>query len=248
MRTAIAGLLFVAAMAMVAVTMPGFVPKARAADEAEIEAVVRKLLTEKPEIVIDAIRAYQAKEEAAKADRQRDTLTSHKDTIYNNAADPAIGSPDAKITLVEFFDYRCGYCKRSLQNVLDLVDGNPDVRVVFKELPILGPESLAATRVSLALQKVAPQHYRAFHTATMRHRGALTEDALMKIVAAAGADTAAVETAMKDPSVEETIRANHALAEALGIRGTPAFIIGDHVIPGAASLQTLEHLVDQQRS
>jgi protein-disulfide isomerase len=237
----------IAAVALVIAAAPNLASKAYAADAAEFEESVRKLLLEKPEIVIDAIRTYQAREEEAKAERQRQQLAASKDAINGNPEDPVMGNPDGKITVVEFFDYRCGYCKRALQTVLDLVKRNPDVRVVFKEFPILGPESMVATRVSLAVQKVAPQHYSAFHTKALSHRGALNQESLLKIATEVGADAASVENAMKDPSIAKAIKANYNLAESLGIRGTPAFIIGGEVVPGAVSLDELERLVKQER-
>jgi protein-disulfide isomerase len=247
MRAWLARLFSVAAIALLAAASLTAPLTAQAADEAEIEAVVRKLLTEKPDIVIDAIRAYQAREEAEKESRQREQVTSQKDALQGNPGDPVIGNPNGSITVVEFFDYRCGYCKRSLDTVLSLVDRNSDVRVVFKEFPILGEESTIAARASLALQKVAPQHYRAFHEKVMTHRGAMNKDALLKLAQEVGSDAAAVETAMQDPSIDETIRANYELAEALGIRGTPAFVVGEKVIPGAVGLSTLEELVAKER-
>tara|TARA_R110002096_G_scaffold339293_2_gene532661 strand:+ start:1651 stop:2403 length:753 start_codon:yes stop_codon:yes gene_type:complete len=250
MRAWIAGLSCAAAIAVSALTLtaPLALAAADTIDEARVEAIIERLLTEKPELVIDAIRAYQAREEAAKADEQRKQVLAQKDSILGNPNDPFIGNPDAKYTVVEFFDYRCGFCKRSLQTVLDLVERNKDVRVVFKEFPILGEESVLAARVSLALQKVAPQNYGKFHETVMRHRGTLSEEALLAIATKVGANATAVQNAMKDPSIQETIRNNYRLAEALNIRGTPAFIIGDAVIPGAVDLATLERLIADLRS
>lgn len=247
MRAWVSRLFSLSAAALVATACLGTPPRAQAADKAEIEAVVRKLLQEEPEIVIDAIRAYQAREQEAQASQQRQQLESQKDAIKGTPADPVIGNPNGAVTVVEFFDYRCGYCKRSLQTVLDLVDRNDDVRVVFKEFPILGEESVIAARVSLALNQVAPQHYREFHEQAMRYRGTITQDAMLDLAAKIGADRAAIENAIKDPVVDDTIRANHRLADDLGIRGTPAFIVGDRVIPGAANLTTLEKLVEDER-
>lgn len=246
MRAWLAGLFAAALILLTAASMT--VPQtAQAASEAEIESVLRKLLQEEPEIVIDAIRAYQARQEAEEEDRQRQQVAGQQDALKGNPGDPVIGNPDGKVTVVEFFDYRCGYCKRALQSVLDLVEGNPDVRVVFKEFPILGEESVVASRVSLAVNKAAPESFRDFHERLMRHRGAMDRATLLKLAEEAGASADAVEKALQDPEIEETIRKNYELAEALGIRGTPAFVIGDKVLPGAVGLPTLEQLVAQQR-
>lgn len=247
MRAWLTGLLPAAAIFLLTAVSTPVPSYAEAVSEAEVEAVLRKLLEEKPEIVIDAIRTYQAREEAAKEDRQREQVAGQQDALNGNPGDPVIGNPDGKITVVEFFDYRCGYCKRALQTVLDLVEGNPDVRVVFKEFPILGEDSMTASRVSLAVHKAAPQSFRDFHERLMRHRGPMDQTSLLKLAGKAGASAAAVEEALGDPEIERTIRSNYELAEALGIRGTPAFVIGAKVVPGAVSLSTLEEMVADQR-
>ncbi len=216
-------------------------------DEARIEKILTKLLQEKPDLVIDAIRAYQAREEQAKLDAQRQQVAEKKDAILGNAKDPFVGNPDAKITVVEFFDYRCGYCKRSLQTVLDLVERNKDVKVVFKEFPILGEDSISATRVSLAVQHIAPQHYREFHTQALHFRGTLNLDAAVKIAVDLGINKAALENAMKDSAIRDAIQSNYDLAEALNIRGTPAFVVGEQIVPGAVSLETLEAMIAKLR-
>jgi protein-disulfide isomerase len=218
-----------------------------AMDEARVEAILIKLLKEKPDLVIDAIRTYQAREEQAKQTAQREQLATQKDALFNNPNDPFIGDPNAKITVVEFFDYRCGYCKRALQTVVDLVERNKDVRVVFKEFPILGEASMTATRVSLAVQQVAPQHYGEFHRKAMLFRGTITEKALIGIAEGVGISRAALENAIKDPAIQKTIRENYKLAEALNIRGTPAFVIGEQVIPGAVGIEQLESIIAELR-
>lgn len=247
MRAWFAGLFPVIALLLLTAAPITAPSHAQAASEAEIETILRNLLQEKPEIVIDAIRTYQAREEAAKEDRQREQVASQQDALNGNPGDPVIGNPDGKITVVEFFDYRCGYCKRALQTVLDLVEGNPDVRVVFKEFPILGEDSMTAARVSLAVHKAAPERFRDFHERLMRHRGPMDQASLLKLAGEAGASAAAVEEALGDPEIEQTIRSNYELAEALGIRGTPAFVVGAKVVPGAVSLSTLEEMVADQR-
>jgi protein-disulfide isomerase len=235
--------------AALALLLPGAAVHADdALDEARIEKILTKLLQEKPDLVIDAIRAYQAREEQAKIDEQRKQVTAQKNAIHGNPKDPYVGNPDAKYTVVEFFDYRCGYCKRSLKTVLDLVERNKDVKVVFKEFPILGEDSIAATRVSLAVQHVAPQHYRAFHTEALHFRGTLNLDSAKKIAVDLGVNKDVLENAMKDDAIKAAIQANYDLAEALNIRGTPAFVIGDEVVPGAISLESLEALIAKLRS
>ena len=144
-------------------------------------------------------------------------------------------------------DERCGYCKRSLENVMTLVKDDPTLRVVMKEFPILGPESVVVTRVSLAANSIDPSRYSDLHSALMTHRGGYDKASLLAVVAENGYDPAKVEEAMGSQGVSEQIKNAYEIAEALGIRGTPAFVIGDRVIPGAVSTATLREAIETAR-
>ena len=231
-------------------TMAGLSLPAAAADEMSEERVrqiVEQLLRERPEIIVEAITAYQQQQELAQQAAQRDALSARAKDLYERPGDPFIGNPDAPITLVEFFDYRCGYCKRVLNDVVAVVEANDDVKVVFKEFPILGEASVIASRVALAVNLVAPEKYGEFHKKAMSGRGSYSESALLQLADAMGIDAAAVKAKINSDEVSAAIIANHELAEQLGIRGTPAFVIGDQVIPGAISRSALEQLIKQQR-
>ena len=245
-------ILAITAAAFLAVSaLVGLAPTtASAADELSekrVMEIVEKMLREQPEIIVEALTAYQAKQELEEKERQREMLSSNNRNLYNRPGDPFIGNPDAKITVVEFFDYRCGYCKRVLKDVVALTEANPDIKVVFKEFPILGDASVLASRISLAVNEVAPAKYAEFHKKVMGGRGAVNKASLLRIADALGIDTAAVEAAMEAKAVSSAIRENYELAEQLGIRGTPAFVVGDQVIPGAVDRATLEKLIAQQR-
>ena len=231
-------------------TMAGLSLPAAAADEMSEERVrqiVEQLLRERPEIIVEAITAYQQQQELAQQAAQRDALSARAKDLYERPGDPFIGNPDAPITLVEFFDYRCGYCKRVLNDVVAVVEANDDVKVVFKEFPILGEASVIASRVALAVNLVAPEKYGEFHKKAMSGRGSYSESALLQLADAMGIDAAAVKAKINSDEVSAAIIANHELAEQLGIRGTPAFVIGDQVVPGAISRSALEQLIKQQR-
>ena len=231
-------------------TMAGLSLPAAAADEMSEERVrqiVEQLLRERPEIIVEAITAYQQQQELAQQAAQRDALSARAKDLYERPGDPFIGNPDAPITLVEFFDYRCGYCKRVLNDVVAVVEANDDVKVVFKEFPILGEASVIASRVALAVNLVAPEKYGEFHKKAMSGRGSYSESALLQLADAMGIDAAAVKAKINSDEVSAAIIANHELAEQLGIRGTPAFVIGGQVIPGAISRSALEQLIKQQR-
>jgi protein-disulfide isomerase len=223
--------------------------QARAADlsEKQIGAILEKLLLERPEIIVWALESYQQKQETEQQRQQREQLSSRSGELFTKDGDPFIGNPNGKIILVEFFDYRCGYCKRVVGDVVALTKSNKDLKVVFKELPILGDPSVVATRVSLAVNLVAPEKYGEFHKAVMLSRGAVDQASLLRVAARMGIDSDAVKAKLEARQVATAIRENYELADQLGIRGTPAFVIGDQVIPGAADKATLERLIQEQR-
>ena len=190
--------------------------------QADVERIVVELLKSKPEAVVSALQLYEESQVQAQQDRQRQVAAANRAALVSADGDPFVGNPNASVTLVEFFDYRCGYCKSVLDDVMALVDTDSDLKVVFKEFPILGPESMVATRVSLAVQKVSPKLYADFHRALMRQPGRITEESALRLAESVGADPAAVKTALADPNIGEQIRSNQNLAEKLGIRGTTA--------------------------
>ena len=237
-----------AAIALGATVFSGAAPAAADnLDEQRVREIVEQMLRERPEIIVEALTAYQAKQELEKEQRQRDALAAKSRDLFHRAGDPFVGNADAPITVVEFFDYRCGYCKRVLNDVMAVASENDDVKVVFKEFPILGEASVMATRVSLAVNIVAPEKYAEFHKRAMGGRGSYNEESLLQLVDALGISPDEVKAQMDSAEVNASIRANYELAEQLGIRGTPAFVIGDQVVPGAISRSALQKLIEQQR-
>ena len=208
-----------------------------------VEGIVKDYIEKNPEIIVRAFEAMQAKQQAEKQRQVQQRLASLKEPLNRNPSSPVIGNAKGDITVVEFFDYRCGYCKRVFPTVEKLLKENGNVRYVLKEFPILGPQSVLAARASLATWKLAPKKYVGFHSALMMAKGQLTEKKIMTLAGQSGIDTKALTTAMQDPAVEKEIRNNMQLAEALGINGTPAFIVGEHVVPGAIDFDTLSRLV-----
>ena len=244
--------LFAAATLMFAVT--GFVPSQAVAEKtlspAEREAfenVIRDYLLKNPEVVVDAIKKYQADQEASRDAEAKRMLSTMRDQLENAATSPSVGNPDGDVTIVEFFDYRCGYCKRVHDDVTEAVKADGKVRLVFKELPILGPDSVMASRAALGVFYTQPDKYRAFHNAMMESRGELNEDRVMDLAAGVGLNPADVKKAMMDPKVEQEIQHNMALAQALNINGTPAFIIGNNLVPGAIDHDALMQLIAEAR-
>jgi protein-disulfide isomerase len=211
----------------------------------QIEKIVRDYLLREPEVVYDALQELQRRQEEAAAARQRVAIAEHQSELMNDHASAVGGNPDGDVTLVEFFDYRCAYCRRVVSSMRALLDEDRGLRVVFKELPVLGPDSVRAAQAALASRN--QDGYVPFHFALM------TADdlSLAGIRAAAetvGLDPDQLEADMAAPEVMATIEANYALANELGIEGTPAFVIGEQLIPGAVDKARLEQLIDEARS
>ena len=159
---------------------------------------------------------------------------------------PVSGNPRGDATLVEFFDYQCGYCKRSLQPVKDLLESDGQLRIVWKEFPILGPVSRFAARAGMAAARQG--RYLEYHVAVMGSRGKLTEDRVMAMAADAGLDVRRLRRDMQDPAIEDSLDETIRLARTLGINGMPAFVIGDTLFPGAVGGDRLKALIATARS
>jgi len=216
-------------------------------DRKAIEDVVREFILNNPEIIVEAVHSLQEREKQESHQRLKATLVAKRSELLNDPATPVGGNPKGDVTIVEFFDYRCGYCKRVMPALQEVLKTDNNVRFVFKEFPILGPESVVASKAALAASMIDKGKYEAFHWALMKTTGALPESRVMKIAADAGFDVKALKKAMDDPKIETLIRRNYALAEALEINGTPAFIIGDHVIRGATDLAAFRQVIAKAR-
>jgi protein-disulfide isomerase len=215
--------------------------------ERAIQKLIIKTIKERPKIILEALRSIEAKQKNSKEVLVQRTLTERSDEIYRNADDPVGGNPDGDVTLVEFFDYRCGYCKRVHPSVMKLIREDGNIRYVYKEFPILGPDSVYAARAALASQ---PQgKYAEFSNALMESRGSLDKGRVLTIARKTGLDTASLEKemgAMKS-DIERILQNNYKLAQELNIDGTPGFVVGDLVIRGAVEFKALKSVVAQTR-
>lgn len=215
-------------------------------DKQALDEAIRSYLLEHPEVIIESLQNYEAKERAEQEKAAADALETHKDRLYNDPMTPVTGNPDGDVTVVEFFDYQCGYCKRTLQNVLDLQEEDPKLRFVWKELPILGPASEFAARAAMAAKKQGK--YMDFHTAVMGARGRLTPELVMALASKAGIDTERLKKDMDDPAITKYLQDTLLLAQQLGITGTPGFVIGGKLVPGALNKDRMKQLVEDARA
>ena len=211
----------------------------------EIEKIVHDYLIAHPEVVKEAIQALQAKEEQSKADAQNQAVLENKDALYHDPASPVVGNAMGDVTVVEFFDYHCPYCKAVASPLKKLIEEDKGVRLVMKEFPILGPDSLLASKAALA--SVGQGKYWEFHQALMEHRGQFDMEVIKTIAAKVGLDPAKLEADMNSDKIKPMISANHDLAQSLSIGATPTFIIGDHVVEGAVPLDQLKELIQKAR-
>lgn len=240
-------LAFLVTLVLAAVPAPAAEDALTPAQRREVGDIVREYLRQHPEVLLDAIQALRDKEEAKARQQVRETLQTRRDEIEKDPTTPFTGNAQGNVTVVEFFDYRCGYCKRVFPAIQAMLKADGNIRFVFKEFPILGPESQVATRAALAVWRTDRDKYMPFHTALMTARGTLSESRIFDLAEKTGLDVPALRQAMKDPEIDKVLARNFDLAKALNINGTPAFVIGDNLIPGAVDVATLKHLVDQVR-
>lgn len=216
-----------------------------AAQEEAIRDIVRDYLVEHPEIIVEAIEALRQRQQVQEQENARQAVAANADALFDDPHAPVIGNPDGDVTIVEFFDYRCGYCKSVLPALVDLMEQDGNIRMVMKEFPILGPESRFAARAALAAR--AQGLYSEFHLKLMQAKGELSEDAVMAIAESIGLDVDKLRDDMGSETIDRALQRNFELAERLSIRGTPAFVIGDELVPGAIGADQLRRLVEQQR-
>ncbi len=232
--------------------LAAYAPATRAAAEGitkeNLGPAVREYLLANPEVVIEAVEAYQKKQEMADAEKAKENLKTHKDFLYkaDKDATPEVGNPDATVTVVEFFDYNCGYCKRALKEVQSVLAEDKDVRFVFKDMPILSPQSQTAAHWSLAAQRQGK--YFEFHQKVMNHQGGISETSLAEIAKEVGLDVEKMKKDAADPKIAEIVMQNVKVATDLGLRGTPAFIINDRVIGGYIELEEMKRVIAEVRA
>lgn len=220
-----------------------------AAGRAAFQAEVRDYLLENPEVIMEAVAVLEARQAADQESADAQLVQVNADDIFADAGSWAGGNLQGDVTLVEFVDYRCGYCRRAHDEVAQLVELDGNIRLVLKEFPILGEESVLASRFAIAVRQVAGDDaYKAMHDALIMRRGPISVPALAGMASEAGLDAAAVMARMDAPEVNAVIAANHSLAQRLQINGTPTFVLGDKLVRGYVPLDGMTALVAGVRS
>lgn len=207
---------------------------------------VRAYLMDHPEVILEAVRRFEERQQASAQSEDQTLVTSRADEVFRAADSPVGGNPDGDITLVEFFDYNCPYCRQVGPVMIEAEKADPKLRIVYKEFPILGPNSTFAAKAALAVQKQGK--YAAFHKRLMQARTAVDERRVMEVAAAMGIDVERMKSDMNDPDIAAAIERNLALAVALRISGTPGFVVGQRILRGATDLKTLQGLISEARN
>jgi len=213
-------------------------------DRAAVETIVREYLLANPEILQEAFAALERKQAAEQEAQRVAAITDQRDVIFNSSRQVVLGNAEGKVTLVEFFDYNCGYCKRAMGDLTRLLKERPELRVVLKEFPVLGRGSTEAAQVAIAVNAVAPERYLDFHLALLGHEGPVDRAVALDVVEKLGLPLDKVSEVMAGPLVSETIEEVYGLATSLGINGTPSYVIGDKVLVGAVGYDTITADVD----
>ena len=215
----------------------------------EIETIVKNYLLAHPEVLEEAMAELNKRQAAAEAEKHEASVAQNADAIFNSPRGVMLGNKDGDVTFVEFFDYNCGYCKRAMADMLDLMKTDPKLKVVLKEFPVLSEGSVEAAKVAVAVRMQDPggKKYLDFHQKLLGGRGPADKARAMAAAKEAGLDIARIEKDLASPEVRATIEENFKLAEAMGMNGTPSYVIGKQVVIGAVGLDGLKEKIGVAR-
>lgn len=244
-------LIAAACAALLAVAVPHISRAAEfsAPQRGEIEKIVRDYLIAHPEVLQEAMAELEKRQAAAEAEKHKDAVKENAQALFSSPRQVNLGNPQGNVTFVEFFDYNCGYCKRAMEDMMALMKSDPKLKVVLKEFPVLGPGSVEAAQVAVAvnMQDKSGKKYLEFHQKLLGGRGQADRARAMAVAKEIGMNMAQIEKDMASPEVKATLQENFKLAEALGLNGTPSYVIGDKVIVGAVGLAPLQEGINTAR-
>jgi len=219
------------------------------AQRGDIETIVKNYLIAHPEVLEEAMSELNKRQATAEAEKHEASITQNAEAIFNSPRGVTLGNKDGDVTFVEFFDYNCGYCKRAMSDMLDLLKSDPKLKVVLKEFPVLSQGSVEAAQVAVAARMQDPtgKKYLDFHQKLLGGRGQADKARAMAAAKDAGFDTAKLEKDMASPEAKATIEENFKLAEAMGMNGTPSYVIGKQIVVGAVGLEGLKEKISTAR-
>lgn len=230
-------------------------PQASRADEfsapqkGEIERIVRDYLLAHPEVLQEAMTELEKRQTAAEVEKHKSAVKDHAKNLFSSTRQVVLGNPDGNVTFVEFFDYNCGYCKRAMSDMMTLLKTDPKLKVVLKEFPVLGPGSVEAAQVAVAvrMQDKSGKKYLDFHQKLLGGRGQADKAHALAAAKDAGLNVAQIEKDLASPEIKATLQETFKLAEALGLNGTPSYVIGEDVVVGAVGLSALQEKINTAR-
>ncbi len=216
-------------------------------DRAEVQAIIRSYLLENPELIEEVQQALETKRRVEAAVRSQEALERNADLIFNSDNQAVIGNPDGDVTVVEFFDYNCGFCQRAMNDMNALLSEDDNIRFILKELPILGPASVSASQFSTAVYRLFPARYEEFHNRLLGLDAPKDGSAALTIAKDMGLDEEALIAEADKPDVVDAFREANGLANELGVTGTPSYVIGNEVVFGAVGVNTLRTKIENMR-
>jgi protein-disulfide isomerase len=237
------------ALLLAALVLPASAQSISPAQRGEIEAIIKDYLVKNPEVLQEAFSELEKRQAATEAAKHKTAVKDHAETLFNSTRQVVLGNPQGDVTMVEFFDYNCGYCKRALADMLELMKGDPKLRVVLKEFPVLGEGSVDAARVAVAarMQDKTGKKYLDFHQKLLANRGQVGRPQALAAAKEAGFDMNRMEKDMAGDEPKATLEESFKLADALGLSGTPSYVVGSDVVIGAVGLATLKEKVNSAR-
>ncbi|MDE2378584.1 DsbA family protein [Bradyrhizobium sp.] len=233
------------ALAMFGASTPASADSFSDSQRTEIEAIVRNYLVTHPEVLEEAMTELSKRQAAAETEKHEASIAKNADAIFSSPRQVTLGNKDGDVTFVEFFDYNCGYCKRAMADMIELMKTDPKLKVVLKEFPVLSQGSVEAAQVAVAVRMQDPtgKKYLDFHQKLLGGRGQADKAHALAAAKEAGLDTARIEKDLANPEVRATIEENFKLAEAMGMNGTPSYVIGKQIIVGAVGLEALKEKI-----
>jgi len=248
-RAALAAALVIAASLSAPLAPASAADSFSTAQRDEIGRIVRDYLVQHPEVLQEAYQELEKRQAAADAEKNKSAVKDHAQMLFSSPRQVVLGNPNGDVTMVEFFDYNCGYCKHAMGDMLSLLKSDPKLKVVLKEFPVLGPGSVEAAKVAAAvhLQDSSGKKYLEFHTKLLGGRGQADKARALAVAKEIGMDVGRIEKDMNGPAVMEVLKESAILSQALGLNGTPSYVVGNEVVVGAVGLAALKEKINTAR-
>jgi protein-disulfide isomerase len=239
----------VLAVALALTALPAAAQDFSTAQRGEIEKIIKEYLLRHPEVLQEAMAELEKKQQLAETEKARAAIKNHSDALFNSPRQVVLGNPQGDVTFVEFFDYNCGYCKRALTDMVEIMGKDPKLKVVLKEFPVLGPGSVEAAQVAVAvrMQDKTGKKYLEFHQKLLGGRGQVDKAKALAAAKEIGLDMARLDKDLKSDEIGKTLEESMKLAEALGLNGTPSYVIGNDVVIGAVGQAALSQKIQAAR-